>query len=205
MEEGDPEVSSLKDFLDAGFDLENYNVDSQGYAVKAFEWAARQHKSDCLDLLLRKSRMIDVTESLSWAVRENVLIAVQIIVEVTHIDINTQSYNGLTLLHLACMHGHETIARYLLSKGARVNIDDTSGITSFYLALFADRNAGGSIAELLKRNDALEGNMPLTSTPAITSLMLSRPERNSARNTSQLRMQGQYSCVRCLCFSFIAD
>ena len=35
--EGDPDASTLKIFLYAGFDLENYNVDTQGYAVKAFE------------------------------------------------------------------------------------------------------------------------------------------------------------------------
>ena len=68
--------------------------------------------------------MIDLIESLSWAVRENVLIAVQAIVEAAHIDINSQSYNGLTLLHLACMHGHEEIARYVLKNGAHVNACD---------------------------------------------------------------------------------
>ena len=126
----DLDASSPRSFLDAGFDLENYNVNNQGYAVKAFEWAARQPTRDCLDLLLRKSGMIDVTESLYWAVRENVFSAVQAIVEATKIDINRQTHHGLTPLHLACMHGHEEIARYLVRKGAHVNPRDTGGMTS---------------------------------------------------------------------------
>ena len=203
--EGDPDASTLKTFLDAGCDLENYSVDSQGYASKAFEWAARQPKPDCLNLLLRKSRMIDVTESLSWAVRENVLIAVQAIVEATHIDINSQSYNGLTLLHLACMYGHERIARYLIGRGARVNTCDTSGMTSLHLVSLADRKAAGPIAELLEGHGALKGHIPLTSAPAITELMLSRPRRSSTANLPELQMRGQYSCVRSSCFPFIAD
>ena len=203
--EGDPDSSSLKMFLDAGFDLERYNVDIQGYAIKAFEWAARQPKPDYLKILLKKSRMIDVTESLSWAVRENLLIAVQAIVEATHIDINSQSYNGLTLLHLACMYGHERIARYLIGKGARVDACDTSGMTSLHFASLADRKASGPIAELLEGHGALKGHITLTSAPAITELMLSRPGRQSARNLPELQMQGQYNYIHYSCFSFIAD
>ena len=149
--------------------------------------------------------MVDVPESLSWAVRENVLIAVQAIFEATHIDINSQSYNGLTLLHLACMYGHERIARYLIGKGARVDTCDTSGMTSLHLVSLADRKAAGPIAELLEGHGALKGHIPLTSAPAITELMLSRPGHNSARNLPEMQMRGQYSRVHYLCFSLIAD
>ena len=188
--EDDLDTSSLKRFLDAGFDLENYNVDFQGYAVKAFAWAARQSTSDCLYLLLRKSRTIDVTESLYWAVRENLLIGVQAIVDVTHIDINKQNPNGLTLLHLACMHGHEEIARYLIENGAHVNTCDISGVTPLHLASLANRKAGGRITELLERHGALKGHIPLTSAPGITQLMLSGPESDLTRNLPELRTQG---------------
>lgn len=193
--EGDPDASTLKTFLDAGFDLENYSVDSQGYASKAFEWAARQPKPDCLNLLLKNPRMINVTESLSWAVRENVLIAVEAIVEATHIDINIneQSYNGLPLLHLACMHGHEKIAKYLLEKGARVSTGDTSGMTSLYLAIFGNHKVGGSIADLLERFRSSQGRSSSIFQPAITELMLSRPRRSSTANLPELQMRGQYS------------
>ena len=187
LEESDPDASSLKIFLDAGFDLENYNVDFQGYAVKAFEWAARQPKPDCLNLLLRMPRMIDVTESLSWAVREDVLIAVQAIFKATYIDINRQSYNGLTLLHLACMYGHEKIARYLIEMGACVNTCDTSGMTSLHLASLADYEP---ITVLLEEHGALEGHIPLASVPAISELMVSKPEGDLTRNSPELRSQG---------------
>ena len=73
--------------------------------------------------------MIDVTESLYWAVRENLLSAVQAIVEATKIDINRQNHHGMTPLDLACIHGHEEIALYLVRKGAHVNPRDTSGMT----------------------------------------------------------------------------
>ena len=188
--EDDPDASSLKSFLDAGFDLENYNVDFQGYAVKAFVWAARRSTPDCLYLLLRKSRMIDVTQSLYWAVRENVLIAVQAIVEATQIDINRQTHNGLTPLHLACMHGHEEIARYLLESGAHVNACDTSGMTPLHLASLANCEAGGPITVLLKEHGALEGYISLASAPAISELMISGPERDLARNIPELRTRG---------------
>ena len=181
--ESDPDASSLKCFLDAGFDLENYNVDYQGYAVKAFEWAARQPKPDCLNLLLRKSRIVDVTKSLSWAVRENLLIAVQAIVEGRHVDINGQSYYGLTPLHLACMYGQEEIARYLLENGAHVNACDTSGMTPVHLVSLAE--AGGPITVLLLKHGAR--HIPLESVPAISKLIMTEFEHELASNLRELR------------------
>ena len=188
LREDDRDAASLQNFLDAGFDLENYNVEFQGYAVEAFEWAARQPKTNCLDLLLKNPPMIDVTESLYWAVRENMLIAVRAIVEATHININRQSYNGLTPLHLACMHGHEEIARYLIENGARVNVRDTSGMTPLHLVSLADCEACESITILLKEHGALEGHIPSAEMPGISELMMSGPESDLARN--QPEMQG---------------
>ncbi len=187
LREDDRDAASLKDFLDAGFDLENYNVGSQGYAVEAFEWAARQLKTNCLDLLLRNPPMIDVTESFYWAMRENVLIAVQAIVEATHIDINRRSYTGLTPLHVACMHGHEEIVRYLIKNGAHVNALDTSGMTPLHLVSLANCEADVPITVLLEEHGALLGYIPLARAPAISELMMSGPEADLARNRPKLQ------------------
>ena len=37
LRENDSDASSLRSFFDAGFDLDNYNVNSQEYAVEELE------------------------------------------------------------------------------------------------------------------------------------------------------------------------
>ena len=175
----DRDAASVKKFLDAGFNLVNHNVAIRGYAVEAFEWAATQPEMDCLEFLLKDPPMVDVTQSLHWAVRENAFRAVQAIVEATHIDIDKQSY-GLTPLHVACTHGHEEIARYLIKNGARVNARNVSGMTPLSLASLADCEPVESIKVLLKENGALEGHIPVASAPAISELMISGPDSDLA-------------------------
>ena len=158
----DRDAASFKKFLAAGFDLVNHNVAIRGYAVEAFEWAATQPGLDCLELLLRDPPMVDVTQSLHWAVRENALSAVIAIVETTHIDINKKSY-GMTPLHVACTHSREDIARFLIENGARVNACDEFGMTPLSLASLADGESVESIKVLLKENGGLEGHYPVAS------------------------------------------
>ena len=172
LRDNDRDAANFKKFLDAGFDLVNHNVEIRGYAVEAFEWAATQPEMDCLELLLKDPPMVDVTESLHWAVRENVLCAVQAIVKAMHIGIDKQSY-GSTPLHVACTHGHSEIARYLIENGARVNARNASGMTPLYLASLADRKAGGSLKVLLEEHGALGGDIPLASAPAVRELIIS--------------------------------
>ena len=160
----DRDVASFEKFLDAGFDLANHNVAIRGYAVEAFEWAAAQPEMDCLELLLRDPSMVDVTQSLHWAVRENALSAVKAIVETTHIDIDQKSY-GMTPLHIACTYSREEIARYLIKNGARVNACDVSGATPLSLASLADGESAESIKVLLKENGGLKGHIPVASEP----------------------------------------
>ena len=171
----DRDAASFKKFLDAGFDLVNHNVAIRGYAVEAFEWAATQPEMDCLELLLKDPPMVDVTQSLHWAVRENALRAVKAIFEATHIDIDTKSY-GMTPLHIACTHSREEIARYLIENGARVNACDASGVTPLSLASLADGESIESIKVLLKENGGLEGHIPVASAPALSELMVSGPD-----------------------------
>lgn len=186
LRDNDRDAASLKKFLDAGFDLVNHNVAFRGYAVEAFEWAATRPEIDCLDLLLKDPPMVDVTQSLHWAVRENALRAVQAIVELTHIDIDKQSY-GLTPLHVACTHGHEDIARYLIENGARVNARNASGMTPLSLASLADCESVESIKVLLKENGALEGHIPVASAPAVSEIMISRPDPDLAWDRPELQ------------------
>ena len=182
----DRDAASVKKFLDAGFNLVNHNVAIRGYAVEAFEWAATQPEMDCLELLLKDPPMVDVTQSLHWAVRENAFRAVQAIVEATHIDIDKQSY-GSTPLHVACTHGHEEIARYLIKNGARVNAWNASGMTPLSLASEADCEPIESIKVLLRENGALEGHIPVASALAISKLMISRPDSDLAWDRPELQ------------------
>ena len=186
LRDNDRDAASFKKFLDAGFDLVNHNVAIEGYAVEAFEWAATQPEMDCLELLLKNPPMVDVTQSLHWAVRENELRAVQAIFEATHIDIDKQSY-GLTPLHVACTHGHEEIVRYLIKNGARVNARNASGMTPLFLASLTDCESVESIKVLLIENGAFEGEIPGASAPAISELMISGPDSDLARDRPELQ------------------
>ena len=186
LRDNDRDAASFKKFLDAGFDLVNYNVAFRGYAVEAFEWAATQPETDCLDLVLKDPPMVDVTQSLHWAVRENVLCAVRVIFEATHIDIDKRSY-GLTPLHVACESGHEEIARYLIENGARVNARNVSGMTPLSLASLADCEDVESIKVLLEENGALEGHDPVASAPTISGLIISGPDPDLAWGRPELQ------------------
>ena len=196
LRNNDRDAASFKKFLDAGFDLVDHKVASRGYAVEAFEWAVTQPEMDCLELLLEDPPMVDVTQSLHWAVRENAFRAVQAIVEATHIDIDKQSY-GLTPLHVACTHGHEEIARYLIENGARVNARNASGMTPLYLASLADHGAVESIKVLLEENGAPDEHIRLASDPAISELMIAVPGLDLARNPPELQSQYNYTHYSC--------
>ena len=178
----DRDAATFKKFFDAGFDLAyDYNVAIRGYAVEAFQWAATQPEMDCLELLLKDPPMVDVTQSLHWAVRENALRAVKAIVEATHIDIDKKSY-GMTPLHVACTHSREDIARFLIENGARVNACDEFGMTPLSLASLADGESLESIKVLLKENGGLEGRYPVASAKVSgddLDLVLSRVQKRS--------------------------
>ena len=184
----DRDAASFKKFLDAGFDLVNHNVAIRGYAVEAFEWAATQPEMDCLELLLKDPPMVDVTQSLHWAVRENALRAVQAIVEATHIHIDKKSY-GMTPLHIACTHSREEIARYLIENGARVNACDASGATPLSLASLAGGESVESIKMLLKENGGLEGHISVASAPALSELLVSGPDLDLTSTLPKLQKQ----------------
>ena len=180
------DAASFKKFLDAGFDLVNHNVAIRGYAVEAFEWAATQPAIDCLELLLKDPPMVDVTESLHWAVRKNMLCTVQAVVKATHIGIDKQSY-GFTPLHVACAYGHEEIAQYLIENGARVNARSESGMTPLSLASLADCESLESMKVLLKENGAVDEHIPVASAPAISEMMISGPDPDLAWDRPELQ------------------
>ena len=58
--------------------------------------------------------------------------------EVQKVPVNKKASNGWTALHVAAQEGHMELARYLLSKGAKVEVRDNYGDTPlFHCTLYA--------------------------------------------------------------------
>jgi uncharacterized protein len=77
-------------------------------------------------------------------------------------DLNDFLDDGMAPLHVACMFGHETLVRYLIGRGALVNLNamNSSRATPLHLAVsFRDEQVAGRIARLLIANGA-EMNAP---------------------------------------------
>src|SRR5574343_1570350 len=53
-------------------------------------------------------------------------------------EILNESYNGETLLHIACDNGMTQIVQLLLSKGCNPNIFNSDGETSLHLAIYRE-------------------------------------------------------------------
>ncbi|MDP2434633.1 MAG: ankyrin repeat domain-containing protein, partial [archaeon] len=66
-------------------------------------------------------------------------------------DVNLQTQNRLTALHLAVLGGHLDVVRFLVHSGARVNHQDKNGATALMMATYLGHTA---IVELLLDNDA---------------------------------------------------
>lgn len=65
--------------------------------------------------------------------------------------------NGRTLLHIAAATDQIAIARYLIEKGARVNIDDSEGFLPFDAA--QQEKASGAMMDLLKEAGMKEAGL----------------------------------------------
>lgn len=115
--EATPNSRPLQAFLNARFLTPGYRVEVKGYATEAFEWATKHATTlELYALLLHDPPLVDVQESLCWAVRQNRLSAVQAILALpkVKVDINVEGSNGLTPLHWSCTYMHEDVTRYLL-------------------------------------------------------------------------------------------
>lgn len=72
-------------------------------------------------------------------------------------SINSYVDEGMTLLHIACMFGHENLMAYLLGRGALVNIeaDNESRATPLHLAVaFRDEQVADRMIKVLINNGA---------------------------------------------------
>lgn len=65
-----------------------------------------------------------------WASDRGDLDILKFLVEDRSADINFQDSTGQTALHYAVSCSHEEICKYLVGKGARINIQDEDGITA---------------------------------------------------------------------------
>jgi uncharacterized protein len=77
-------------------------------------------------------------------------------------DLNAFMDDGMAPLHVACMFGHETLVRYLIGRGALVNLNamNSSRVTPLHLAVgFRDETIAAQIAQLLIASGA-ELNAP---------------------------------------------
>ncbi|KAJ7332662.1 hypothetical protein JRQ81_014842 [Phrynocephalus forsythii] len=79
-------------------------------------------------------------------------------------DVNAVNSAHETLLHIAAAHGHNNIANYLISKGAKLEVKDKQGKTPLHVA--AERGHGEVVKTLLQAGANMysldqEGKSPL--------------------------------------------
>lgn len=65
-----------------------------------------------------------------WASDRGDLDVLKLLVEVQSADVNFQDDTGQTALHYAVSCGHEEICKYLIGRGARIDVQDEDGITA---------------------------------------------------------------------------
>ncbi|ORZ05732.1 ankyrin repeat-containing domain protein, partial [Lobosporangium transversale] len=61
------------------------------------------------------------------------LASVKKYIEEDGISIDTQDENGYSALHAAASYGHKELIKYLLGKGANVNIQDPDGDSPLFV------------------------------------------------------------------------
>jgi len=70
-----------------------------------------------------------------WASDRGDLNMLKFLVEDRSADVNFQDNTGQTALHYAVSCSHEDICKYLISRGARTNIQDEDGVTALEMCL----------------------------------------------------------------------
>ncbi|XP_034112276.1 ankyrin repeat and sterile alpha motif domain-containing protein 1B isoform X2 [Drosophila albomicans] len=70
-------------------------------------------------------------------------------------NINCQDVNGYTALHHACLNGHSSIVRLLLSHNAQIDVPDIRGSTPLFLASWAGHQ---EIVKMLLFNSPMPAN-----------------------------------------------
>jgi len=68
-----------------------------------------------------------------WASDRGDLDMLKLLVEDRSADVNFQDNTGQTALHYAVSCGHEEICKYLVGRGARIDVQDEDGITALEL------------------------------------------------------------------------
>ena len=74
-----------------------------------------------------------------WAAKENrldICSYLSSVHEIKETSINTPNESGVTPLFLACLYGHEAVARFLIDHGADVT-SKTAGGTGVYAVAYA--------------------------------------------------------------------
>ena len=117
------DAARLNDVFDAAVD----------YLMK---WDLRKFESlinENMDILNHQSEGFDRTSLLHACAQFEVPQAVKMLLD-KQTDINIQSVQGATPLHMACQKGHKDIAKMLLDKQADINIQSVQGATPLFIA-----------------------------------------------------------------------
>lgn len=100
----------------------------------------RSNALEVIDILLKKGAKPNVTSSskgytpLHIAVQFGHMELVQRLLNVKSVEIDATDQQGMTALHTAISRGYEDICRYLIDKGASINISTKQGHTCLHLA-----------------------------------------------------------------------
>lgn len=129
-------VGITKILLDSGVPVNHFDERGQSALVMAIAL----ENPDLILLLLRRGAKVDVKVRMKCGFEDSLLsVAVQTNNEVIinlllmhGVDFNSKNKKGWTALHSACAHRQLTSLRFLIKKGALLNVEDQEGRTPFY-------------------------------------------------------------------------
>ena len=112
--------------------------------------------------LERDVRPTDHAARVILAVKNHNLAELELVLDTEGLSVETRDYHGNTLFILACQQGSKKLAKFLLRRGADMNVQNNGGNTALHY-LYEYKHV--SLAEYLIRkgaNDSIKNGVSLT-------------------------------------------
>ncbi|KAM9239070.1 CARD- and ANK-domain containing inflammasome adapter protein-like [Leptosomus discolor] len=130
----------------AWFENKQHQLKKDGPRRKKQEWAIKKKGKETQLSRAAKPRKDHADVSIFDAVAKGCLSELEETLKDN--DINALNSSSETLLHVAATHGHLTIMKYLINKGAKIDVNDRKGRTPLHRA--AEKGHSDAVKVLLR-------------------------------------------------------